>query len=123
MNVFLRVLGFQKNHLGNDQARHHIVDCGADKNDPLFKQPGKDIESALTAACLFDNHRNELVVKVVRFVRMNHCGKSFLRYWCKKLGQKLACIVCDRFFDGRILLQECDQLIVQYFFAAVSEDL
>ena len=75
MNVFLRVLGFQKDHLGNDQARYHIVDCRADENDPLFEQPGKNIEGALTAACLFDNHRNELVVKVVGFVRMNHVKK------------------------------------------------
>ena len=72
MNVFLRVLGLQKNHLGNDQARHHVIDCRADEDDPLFKQTGKNIEGTFAAARLFNNHRNELVVKVVGFVGLEH---------------------------------------------------
>ena len=46
----LRVLGLQEEQLRADQRRHLVVDLAAEKDDPLPKQAGVDVERALAAA-------------------------------------------------------------------------
>ena len=43
----------------DDQVRHVLVDRNADEDDPLAEQAAVDVERALAARCLLDDHWNE----------------------------------------------------------------
>src|SRR3954470_6104788 len=45
--------------LGDDQVRDLIVDWRPQEDDPLVEQPGVDVERALAARGLFDDHGDE----------------------------------------------------------------
>ncbi len=56
MNVGFIVFVAQKQHLGDDQIGDIIVDAAAEKNDPVFQQPGENIVGPFAAAALFNNN-------------------------------------------------------------------
>jgi hypothetical protein len=45
--------------LGDDQVRDLFVDLPAQEHDPVVEQPGVDVERALAASGLLDDHRHE----------------------------------------------------------------
>jgi len=53
MQIF-RILGLQEQHLGNHQVGDIIIHREAQKDDPVLQQPGIDIISPFTVACLID---------------------------------------------------------------------
>ena len=56
MDVFVRIVGFQKKELGNHQVGHMIVYGGPQKDDPVFQQAGIDIIGPFAPAVLFNNN-------------------------------------------------------------------
>ena len=59
-DFLLRILRFKEQKLRYDNRGHHILDHAGHEDDALFQQPGIDIEGALAAVRLFDNHRDKL---------------------------------------------------------------
>jgi hypothetical protein len=45
--------------LGHDQVRDLVVDLVAQEDDPLVEQSRVDVERALAARCLLDDHRDQ----------------------------------------------------------------
>src|SRR3954469_6075476 len=54
--------------LGDDQVRDLIVDWRPQEDDPLVEQPGVDVERALAARGLFDDHGDQWAHDAVSFV-------------------------------------------------------
>jgi hypothetical protein len=63
-DVLVGVLGFQKQHLRDDQAGGLIVDGTDQKHDPLAQEPRINVISPLASTRLFDDGRYELAVGV-----------------------------------------------------------
>ena len=55
-DVLLGVLGLQVQQLGDDQVRDLVVHGRAEEDDPLVEQPAVDVERALAARGLLDDH-------------------------------------------------------------------
>ncbi len=55
-HVLVRVLRFQKQQLGADEAGQVVVDRADQKNDPLLQQARIDVEGPLAAVGLLDHH-------------------------------------------------------------------
>ena len=55
-DVLLGVLGLEVQQLRDDQVRDLVVDGRAEEDDPLVEQPAVDVERALTARGLLDDH-------------------------------------------------------------------
>jgi hypothetical protein len=60
MDVFLRVLGLQKQQLSYYQIGVQIDDFTVDEHDPVFEEPGIYIIGALAPSGLLDNDRYEV---------------------------------------------------------------
>src|SRR6476659_8608378 len=60
--------------LGDDQVRDLVVDRRPQEDDPLVEQPGVDVEGALAARGLFDDHGDEWAVLGV----VSHAGSLLL---------------------------------------------
>src|ERR1035437_10171433 len=58
-NVLVRVFGFQVDQLSDHQVGDLIVDRRAEEDDPLVEKPRIDVERALAARCLLDDHWNQ----------------------------------------------------------------
>ena len=58
-DVLVGVLGLQVQQLGHDQVGDLVVDRRAEEDDPLVEQAGVDVERALPAGGLLDDHRYE----------------------------------------------------------------
>ena len=59
VDVLVRILGFEKKQLGDQQICDLVVDRGSEKNDPVFQQPGIDVIGTFALAALFDHHWNQ----------------------------------------------------------------
>src|SRR5256885_3038305 len=46
-------------HLGDDDVRHLVIHLAGDEDDPLAQQPRVDVEGALAARVLLDDHRDQ----------------------------------------------------------------
>ena len=57
MNVCLRIFRLQKKQLRHDDVRHFVVNCGAQKNNPVLQQTTVNIHRPLFAAGFFDDKR------------------------------------------------------------------
>src|SRR5581483_1314386 len=66
VDVLVRVLGLEMDHLGDDEVRDLVVDRGAEEDDPHVEQPRVDVEEALAARGLLDDGRNDEI-------RVVHC--------------------------------------------------
>ena len=71
-DVFVRVFGFEKEHLGDGQVRDLIVDRRADEDDAVLEKAGEDVVRALAAIGLFDDHRHQLHARVITSSVMPH---------------------------------------------------
>src|SRR5207253_9671797 len=58
-DVFLGILGFEEQKLGNDQIRNGIVNGLAEEDDVVFEESGVDVVGALAATGLLHDHGNE----------------------------------------------------------------
>ena len=56
MNVFVRILGFQKKELSCDQVCHVVIDWSSHKDDVIFQESRIDVVRALASIGLFDHH-------------------------------------------------------------------
>src|SRR5712692_8119187 len=59
MNVGLRIIELEEEHLGDDQVGTAVVDHALQKDDPVFQEPAVDVENALFAAASFDHVGNQ----------------------------------------------------------------
>src|SRR5947207_15371130 len=58
-DVLVRVLGLEVDQLGHDQVRDVLVDRRAEEHDSLVQQAGVDVERALAAGGLLDDHGDQ----------------------------------------------------------------
>src|SRR3954471_9066469 len=58
-DVLVGVFGLQVQQLGDDEVGDLVVDGRADEHDPLVEQARVDVEGALAAGALLDDHRDE----------------------------------------------------------------
>src|SRR3989449_2973562 len=58
-DVLVRILGLEKEHLGDHEVRQVVFDEGRQEDDPLFQQTREDVERPLAARRLLDHHPNE----------------------------------------------------------------
>src|SRR5688572_1433654 len=56
VHVAVRVLGFEKQELRNDQVRDDVVDRRPDEDDPIFEKAGKDVIGPFPAPALLDHN-------------------------------------------------------------------
>src|SRR5207247_4367502 len=54
--LFLRIVCFQEQELGDHEGRHHILDRTGDEDDALLQQTREDVVGALAPAGLLDHH-------------------------------------------------------------------
>src|SRR6478736_5803343 len=59
VDVLVRILGFEVDHLRDDEVRDLVVDRRAEEDDPLVEQARVDVEEALPARGLLDDGRND----------------------------------------------------------------
>ena len=59
IDVFVRVIRFQEQQLGANQARYAIVDRPDQKDDPLFEQTRINVVGALPTIGLLDHHGDQ----------------------------------------------------------------
>ena len=59
VDVLVGVVGLQVDELGDDQVGRFLVDLSAEKHDAVVEQSRVDVERALAARGLLDDHRNE----------------------------------------------------------------
>src|SRR5438876_348120 len=55
LDVLVRVVGLEVDHLGDDEVRHIVVDRRAKEDDPLLQHPRVDVAEALSAGGLLDD--------------------------------------------------------------------
>src|SRR3989344_4495134 len=65
LNVLFRVFGRQKEELGDNQVGGVVLNRSGKKYDPLFEQARVYVEGAFAVRRLFDNHRHQLISKVI----------------------------------------------------------
>ena len=58
-DVLVGVVGLEVDELGDDEVGDLVVDRRAEEDDPLVEQARVDVEGALAAARLLDDHRNQ----------------------------------------------------------------
>ena len=58
-HVLLRVLRFQKEHLGNDEVCHMVVNGTAEEDDAVLQEARVNVVGALAVGGFFDNRRDE----------------------------------------------------------------
>ena len=56
IDILVRIFGFEKQKLGDQEIGNLIVDGGSQKDDPILQEPGVNIISPLPPAALLDNH-------------------------------------------------------------------
>jgi hypothetical protein len=61
-------------YIGDDHRGHMVIDRTSQKNDPLAQEPGIDVETALTAARILDNLRNEVIIVDLYRTAIAHGG-------------------------------------------------
>jgi len=54
--LFLRIVCFQEQELGDHEGRHHILDRTGDEDDALLQQAREDVVGALAPVGLLDHH-------------------------------------------------------------------
>src|SRR4029450_8539486 len=54
--LFLRIVCFQEQELGDHEGRHHILDRTGDEDDALLQQTREDVVGALAPVGLLDHH-------------------------------------------------------------------
>ena len=59
VDVLLRVLGLQKEHLRDHQVGDLVGDLGAQKHDTVLQEPREDVVGTLASTRLLHHHRNE----------------------------------------------------------------
>ncbi len=59
MNVLVRILGFEEQHLRHDQVGRRVVDGSHEEHDPLLEKARIDVVGPLSAPALLDDHRHE----------------------------------------------------------------
>jgi hypothetical protein len=59
VDIALRVIGLEEEHLGDDGIGHLIVDLCAEEHNPVLQQTAVDIHRPLFAAALFDDVGNQ----------------------------------------------------------------
>src|SRR6185437_4449841 len=59
MNVLVRVLGFQEQHLRDDKVGRRLVDGPDQEYDAFLQQARVDVVRALAASALLDHHRDQ----------------------------------------------------------------
>ena len=59
VDVLVRVLRLQEQHLRDDEVGDLVLDVGRQEDDPLLEQPREDVERPLAAGRLLDHHRNQ----------------------------------------------------------------
>ena len=59
VNVRLRIVGLQKQHLGDDRIGDVVVDRGTEEDDPVLEQATVNVHRPLFAAVLLDHIRNQ----------------------------------------------------------------
>jgi hypothetical protein len=62
VDVLFGIGHLQKEQLGNDQVRHHVIDRGSQENDAINQQAGINIVTALAASGLLDHHRDKEIL-------------------------------------------------------------
>ncbi len=58
MDVALRILRLEEEHLGDHQARDLVVDRATEEDDVVLEEARIDVVGALTAARLLYHHRH-----------------------------------------------------------------
>ena len=91
-DVLLGVLGLQMQQLRDDEVRDLVVDGRAEEDDPLVEQAAVDVERALPAGGLLDDHRDQWA-HGPRFVSLRPAG--FLQRHVSRRASPLA-VRCDR---------------------------
>jgi hypothetical protein len=56
VNVFLGIGHLQKQKLGDDQVRHHVIHRCSEEDNPVHQQARVNIITALASTGLFDHH-------------------------------------------------------------------
>ncbi len=59
LNILLRVLAGEEEHLRHDEVGDHVVDGRAQKDDIVAQQTGVDVVGALAPTRLLDHHGNQ----------------------------------------------------------------
>src|SRR5262249_34141116 len=58
-DVLLRVLGFEEEHLGDDEVGDRVVDRLAEEDDVVLQEARVDVVRALSPSRLLDDHGNQ----------------------------------------------------------------
>ncbi|MNC52087.1 hypothetical protein D3C75_1014120 [compost metagenome] len=56
MDILVRVLGLEEQHLGHHQVGHVVLDLADQKDHPLLEQARVDVVGTLAARRLLDHH-------------------------------------------------------------------
>jgi len=59
VDVLVRVLGLEEQHLRDDQVGGRVVDRPDDEDDAFLEQARVDVVRAFAASALLDHHRDE----------------------------------------------------------------
>src|SRR5579864_2842416 len=78
MDVLVGVVGFEMHELGDDQVGGLLVDLAAEEHDPIVEQPRVDVERALAARCLLDDHRDKWHVTLLQLAMVQPSGCAWL---------------------------------------------
>ncbi len=78
MDVFLRILGFEKEKLRDHQVRDVVVDLRAQKDDSLFEKPAENVVRAFAAVSLFHYHRYERHHVPGNWKKKNYLNSNYL---------------------------------------------
>ena len=62
MDVFLRVLHLQEEHLSDDGVCDAVINACSDENDAVLEQSGVDVKSALSSAVRFDDGGDKVII-------------------------------------------------------------
>jgi hypothetical protein len=62
LNVLVRILRLEEQHLGDREVRNPVVDRRPDEDDAVLQEPRENVVCAFTAVGLFDHHRHKLSV-------------------------------------------------------------
>ena len=91
VDVLVGIVGLEVDELGDDQVRDLLVDLAAEEHDAVVEQPRVDVERALAASGLLDDHRDEWHgVLLVGW----YCATSWLRSNIAN-AQPLGCAFID----------------------------
>ncbi|MNX99928.1 hypothetical protein D3C86_1324050 [compost metagenome] len=80
MNVLIRILGSQEEHLCDDGIGYHVINLRSEENDAVLQQAGIDVISALAAVALFYYHRDITHVENLLELAIRMCSFLLLPY-------------------------------------------